>query len=106
MADVLACQFSTSNLTQGCQKIAVATWTFYHRLESNRSSTEILRGVTRNTKVSHGGPHCRQEYRPTRDGPKPDEVFWAPARHGAHNTVDGPGLPIEPGRLPIPKPSS
>src|SRR6266853_4051334 len=32
--------------------------------------------------------------------------FWAPARHGTHNTVDGPGLPIEPGRLPFPKPSS
>src|SRR5260221_1577873 len=42
MPDVLACRFSASNLTQGCQKIAVATWAFYHRLESNRSSTEIF----------------------------------------------------------------
>ena len=94
--------FSASNLTQGCQKIAVATWAFYHRLESNRSSTEnTLRGVTRNTKVSHG-PHCRQEYRATRDGPKPDDVSGPPSRHGTHNTVDGPGRPIEPGRLPFP----
>jgi len=47
MADVHACQFSASNLTQGCQKIAVAAWAFYHRLESNGSSTEILCAASR-----------------------------------------------------------
>src|SRR5882762_17560 len=41
--------FSASNLTQGCQKIAVATWAFYHRLESKTSSTEILCAASRAT---------------------------------------------------------
>ena len=100
MADLLASQFSASNLTQGRQKIAVATWTFYHRLD--RSSAEILCAGKRNTKVSYGGPRCRQEYRATRDGPRPDDVSGRPRGHGTHNTVDGPGLPVEPGRLPFP----
>src|SRR5258705_10645182 len=103
MADVLACQFSTSNLTQGCQKIAVATWTFYHRLESNRSSTEIL------CAASHAIQRCLMVVHTARISSNPGRTkarrgFWAPARHGTHNTVDGPGLPIEPGRLPFPKP--
>src|SRR6266853_3292975 len=54
----------------------------------------------RNTKVSYGGPRCRQKHHATQDGPEPSEVSGSAARRGRghvmHIAVDGPGVPIEP----------
>jgi len=65
-----------------------ATWAFYHRLESNRSSTEYSARRHAHTKVSHVTTVGKNIAQPGTD--QSQTSFWVRRRGiGTHNTVDG-----------------